>query len=541
MIAKVVRGWRPAGVLRYLFGPGHAEEHRDPRVVASWDGEPRLHQPLPLPDVHLDGETVAAGPFDFDLRDLTAALEQPARRAGLPLSAPPRPTREWEQRLRSGRPLPDQALPMVRHYRRHPDTGEGVLRPGYVWHCSGRLHPDDPVLPDTRWAEIAQRLTTATGIHQAGCRWIAVRHADDHIHLVAILVDDHGRRFHPRLDYLALRRECRRLEDELGLVATAPADRTAPRYPTRAELVKAARTGRAVTAREELRRVVAGCAAATRGPAGFLRALREEGVDPKLVRHSDGRIRGYTVALPRDLTPAGERVRYSGSRLARDLSWPCLARRWTTTPPVDPLPRTTAGRVPPVVRRQVLAENTALVTAAAHRLRSGRDHDVDGLAHATGELLATLARTREGRDDGPWHHIAARFDRAARTPYRVVPTYPGRAAFELRRASRRIAALGTLHGRLTERAALAALALALAGLIAEIAACHRARARPHQATAAAATAQRLHQQHPHEPRPSAPGGARHQPLPHQRPRPARGTAMPFQLPEPGVRRQGRRV
>ncbi len=97
-------------------------------MVASWDGAPRLHQPLPLPGVELDGEVVAAGPFDFDLRDLTAMLEQPARRAGLPLSAPPRPTREWEQRLRSGRPLPDQAPPTVRHYRRHPNTGEVVRR-----------------------------------------------------------------------------------------------------------------------------------------------------------------------------------------------------------------------------------------------------------------------------------------------------------------------------------------------------------------------------------------------------------------------------
>ncbi|MGW9310697.1 hypothetical protein ACWGPQ_22085 [Saccharomonospora azurea] len=202
------------------------------------------------------------------------------------------------------------------------------------------------------------------------------------------------------------------------------------------------------------------------------------------------------------------------------------------------------------MRRQVLAETTTLVTTATHRLRTGRERDVDGLAHATGELLATLAYTREHRDHGPWHQIEASFDRAARTPYRIVPTHPSRAAVELRRTSRRIAALGTLHGRLTERAALAALALALAGLIAEIAACHRARARPHQATAAAATAQHLHlhlhlhQQPRHEPGLLVPGGGRHppphRPLPHQRPRPARAAAIPPQIPGLGAPPQGRR-
>ena len=41
MITKVVHGWRPGGLLAYLMGPGRAEVHRDPRVVASWDGRVR--------------------------------------------------------------------------------------------------------------------------------------------------------------------------------------------------------------------------------------------------------------------------------------------------------------------------------------------------------------------------------------------------------------------------------------------------------------------------------------------------------------------
>jgi hypothetical protein len=75
----------------------------------------------------------------------------------------------------------------LRHYRYDPRAEAVVLRPGYVWHCPVRLHPDDPVLADEQWQHVANRLMTATGLHQAGCRWIAVRHADDHIHLVATL------------------------------------------------------------------------------------------------------------------------------------------------------------------------------------------------------------------------------------------------------------------------------------------------------------------------------------------------------------------
>ena len=45
MITKVVHGWRPAGLLAYLLGPGTAEVHQAPRVIASWDGLDAAWQP----------------------------------------------------------------------------------------------------------------------------------------------------------------------------------------------------------------------------------------------------------------------------------------------------------------------------------------------------------------------------------------------------------------------------------------------------------------------------------------------------------------
>lgn len=74
MIAKVMHGWRPGGLLRYLFGPGKHEEHRNPRVVASWDGAPWLHQPDKAAAV-VGGERVEPGPFDFALGPLTTTMQ----------------------------------------------------------------------------------------------------------------------------------------------------------------------------------------------------------------------------------------------------------------------------------------------------------------------------------------------------------------------------------------------------------------------------------------------------------------------------------
>jgi hypothetical protein len=66
-----------------------------------------------------------------------------------------------------------------------------------------------------------------------GVRWVAVRHAADHVHLVATLARQDGTR--PRIwnDFYRVRDACRDSE-RLGLRFTAPADRTPARHATRA-------------------------------------------------------------------------------------------------------------------------------------------------------------------------------------------------------------------------------------------------------------------------------------------------------------------
>jgi Relaxase/Mobilisation nuclease domain len=502
MIAHVVKpyGWRPAGLIAYLFGPGRREEHRNPRVVASWDGAPGFHQPPKLPAVRIGGEVIEPGEFDFDLRPLNATMEEWPRRAKLPVTNPPpipavpgdpaqrQEVEYWSAWLRaSGKRKPPREAPeWVRWHRYDPKAQRIVLRPGYVWHCPVRLAPNDPILTDAQWEMIAQRLMSATGLQQEGCRWIAVRHADDHIHLVATLVSERtGRRVYPRNDFPKLRDACQQLEKELGLTRTPDIDWTASRHPTRREVGKAERTGRTEPARVELQRVVSQAAAAARDGGEFLRLLKQEGLIVRVQRTSDGEIRGYAVGLPMDVTAEGRPVLYSGSKLARDLTWPKLLERWASTPTHEPGPLecTESGHPTPAARRAVLAEAAEVVNRAAATLHAGRENG-DGISHAAGEVLASLAGAKEGREPGEFSAVLDTFDRATRTPHRVLPGDLGPLARELRWAARHLARVGALSGRGHEKFATAALLVALASLIAEIGAWHQLRGRVHHAAAA---------------------------------------------------------
>ncbi|MEU8804836.1 hypothetical protein [Spirillospora sp. NPDC048819] len=203
-----------------------------------------------------------------------------------------------------------------------------------VWHVSVRAAPEDPVLSDGQWAEVAREMVSRTGLAQDGdedaVRWIAVRHADDHIHIVATLARVDGGRPEVWNDGYRIRDACREMERRFGLRSTAPADRTAARRPKRAEIAKAARAGRDEPVRGVLRRHVTVAAAGARTEAEFFAALGAEGV---LVRRrhstqSADQVTGYAVALPDDVDASGRPVWFGGGKLAADLTLPRLRRRW---------------------------------------------------------------------------------------------------------------------------------------------------------------------------------------------------------------------
>jgi hypothetical protein len=287
VIGKVLHGRNVRRLLYYLYGPGMANEHADPHLVAGFSDP-----------AELEPERRPGGTWDF--RRLTALLEQP---------------------------LVAQA-------------GRGYDKP--VWHCAIRAAPEDRMLSDAEWALVAARVMHRTGLapdgDDLGVRWVAVRHAADHIHLVVTLARQDGTRAKTWNDYYRVREACQEAERRFGLRSTAPADRTAARRPTRAEAEQAAQRGWAEPARVTLRREVCAAAAGAGSEQEFFTRLRAAGV---LVRERRSTVNpcevtGYAVGLPGHTARDGGVVWYGGGKLAADLTLPKLRARWSGT----------AGRAP---------------------------------------------------------------------------------------------------------------------------------------------------------------------------------------------------
>ncbi|MET8709294.1 hypothetical protein [Streptomyces californicus] len=181
MPKKAAEGDTTADLLAYLFGPGNHEEHIDPHLVAAWTPG------LPCP---------ARNPDRMTLSDLALLLDAPV-----------------------------EAL-------RGPKPAE------HVWHISVRNDPTDRTLSDAEWATVAAEMVHAAGIAPHGdthaCRWVAVRHADDHIHIVATLARQDGRDPRIRGDIPRMHTAARAFETAWGLTPMPPpstAPRAAPRSP----------------------------------------------------------------------------------------------------------------------------------------------------------------------------------------------------------------------------------------------------------------------------------------------------------------------
>lgn len=221
-----------------------------------------------------------------------------------------------------------------------------VARP--VWHCALRAAPEDPVLDDARWATIAAQHIEAMGL--GGYPWVAVRHGDDHVHLVACRVDPAGRVWRDSHDYARSMRSCRQLERDHGLAVLDGARRTA-RYASTTAGERARARRRGVDAeRVRLRDAMhaARAAAAGAGVAGWERALESRGVLYRAARTHDGTVIGYRVSLPGWTDPDGEQVWLKASQVDRALSWVRIRTQFDNPPGADarPVPDR-AGRTRP--------------------------------------------------------------------------------------------------------------------------------------------------------------------------------------------------
>jgi hypothetical protein len=313
MIGKVVRGANVGGLLRYLYGPGRTNEHTDPHLVAGF-GDPQ----------ELEPDRRAGG--SRDLRRLTGLLLQPL--ALDPFGGPEKP----------------------------------------VWHCSVRAAPGDRVLSDAEWAQVAASVLERTGFGPEGddraVRWVAVRHAADHIHIVATLARQDGGRVKTWNDFFRVREAYRAAERRLGLTATAPADRTAAKRASRAETEQAARRGWDEAPRVSLRREVCAAAAGAGSEREFLARLEQAGVlvRKRLSTVHPVEVTGYAVGRADHTTKDGSVIWYGGGKLATDLTLPNLRARWAGPATAQSLGAPVHG----VMARAVLR---ARVTVAAGQAR----------------------------------------------------------------------------------------------------------------------------------------------------------------------------
>jgi hypothetical protein len=389
--------------LRYLFGPGKRNEHVNPRIVGAWDGAGDLTLLAP-----------AVGPSGrLDFGRLVELLEQPVRAA---------------------RHAPAQT----------------------VWHTSLRNHAQDRILSDQQWGHIAAELMAGVGIAPHGdtnaVRWVAVRHDDYGIHVVATLVRQDGRTAWAWKDKTNSRRVAKELEDRYGLRATGPSDRTSHRAPSPKETSKATRLGRTLTTRDELRRRVRAAVAVSLSEEEFFARLADDGLVVKLrpSQTNPDEFTGYSVGLPGERDKAGVPVWFGASHLAADLSLPKLRIRWGTATPT----RTGSERVDEAIRvsaaqrAQTLSQAAEAVTTAAEEIRrvAGIDPQAaQALAQAAADTLTAVASTVEGRRGGPLTEAAQRFDKAARAGYAKVARDTPRS-YELRSIARLVRLMGHISG-----------------------------------------------------------------------------------------------
>ena len=489
MIGKVVprRGGGVIGLLAYLYREGAAGEknlcsaHVNPRMIASWDGNPAALEP-PI-----------AGPGWRDYARLTQLLEAPVQAAGMPDTAKP-------------------VYHLVLATAKDPHTGRLV----------------DRCLSDDQWRDIAEEFMHRLGLaprgDPGGVRWVAIRHADDHVHVVATLARVDGKRASTHGDYRLSRQACTYIEAKYGLVATSLAVGTAAAHPSQGETHKTTRTGtrpyatglnaargRREPARMVLRRRVRTAAAGAQNLDDFFARLRADRVlvRARLSERTPGQVTGYAVALTGDIDSDGQPVYFGGGKLAPDLTLPKLHRRWehtatgtggssaagtsTAAGGEDPIsPGSGRGALDDRERARIWEQAIGAAARATRQVTAAALTDpaaAGDAAWAAADFLTATARVVEGRRRGPLTAAADEYDRAARELFGRHPP-PRHAGHELRRASRLLlTARGLTHGDTRQLLELLARMIAFTEAVARL---RETQHRAAQAAAARRAAEQLH-------------------------------------------------
>ncbi|MGW5391856.1 relaxase/mobilization nuclease domain-containing protein [Streptomyces koyangensis] len=427
MIAAIKpAGTNTRGLLAYLYGPGRHDEHLDPHIVAGFTM-------LGMPDPGRNP--------DATLTQLAHHLDEPV-------------------------------------HLRNSEFGKKIT--DHVWHCPVRAAPEDRHLSDTEWADTAQCIVEAAGIappgDDLGCRWIAVRHADDHIHILATTVREDGRR--PKLHGSGIRvgDACRQIETDYGLRQLKKGDRSAGKRPAQAEMHKAQRLGWEQTSGDWLQDRIRAAIPHASNAEELLAYLEADGIAIKPRRAPSGDLLGYAVGRPGDLNKDGKQIFHPGGTIAPDLTLPKLNARLESTTPEEH----------PTARRQRPTTPWHQATDALDTLHQGMTDDTHAQAHITalGELIEATGQKAPDHFRAELRTAARTFARAQRSQICA----ENQAAHILRRAARDVARTATGP----DGSAFAALLAALVWATIIAVRWHEAKNHAHQAEAARQALHHLH-------------------------------------------------
>jgi hypothetical protein len=308
VIPHITKGSDVGGLLRYLAGPGRANEHENPHVIGgdgflqAWHGQEELGLQ--------------------DASEIAAYLDEPRQTYGVQMMA-----KEWRQNPENG--AREAVLDA---------NGEQAWKDVNVWHCSLSLPPGE-VLSAERWEQVSREFADGMNLTDAGgrapVRWVAIHHGaskggNDHVHIAASMVREDGTRWEGRFkDWPRAQAVCRDLEQKHGLTPVDGRQHgTAVKGARPAELNAAERAGAPIIAREDIAHRVRAAAVASTSEAEWVRRVRASGVvvKPRFAAGTTDVVAGYRAALRTD--GAARLNFYSGGQLGSDLSLPRLREMW---------------------------------------------------------------------------------------------------------------------------------------------------------------------------------------------------------------------
>lgn len=307
MIPNIVTGGDTGGLMRYLVGPGRANEHENPHVIAGSRDIVRKWG---------EWETISVSQAD----ELATRLDAYMHETG--------------------------TFPTGKARRFNPATGavewNGEIEATHVWHCSLSLSPEEAALRDEVWGRIAADFMSEMGFTgsdgQAPCRWVAIHHGSaknggDHIHIAANVVREDGTKWSSWYDQRRAQKACNVLEHRYGLLVVESREHgRGSRCDSAAAQNAAKRAGASRTDRAVLEERLRAAATAAASEADFVRRARRLGVrlHPRFASGRTDIVVGYSAALR---TEDGQQTRWwGGGRIARDLTLTQLRTRWQDTP-----------------------------------------------------------------------------------------------------------------------------------------------------------------------------------------------------------------